>query len=122
MRNAEKRNQTIRHFSNLAVILKITPEECSKIYRELKNIESRGHKLAEDYCNGLIDSDDWEKHTDTIKTRLAKILPEEVLKSTKLNGDPRGYFLKLSDEYVRVNSIAIERDWGGYGIFCPDGI
>ena len=37
-----------------------------------------------------------------------------------LNGDPRGYALKIPDDYVRDNDLNIHRDWGGYGIIAPD--
>jgi hypothetical protein len=121
-RVAEKRNQTVRHFSNLGRILNKTPEEVSEVYGSLKKIESRGHRLAEKYCNGDIDSDQWEKETEKIKALLSKILPEDLLKNTLLNGDPRGYFLKISDEYMRAKDITLERDWGGYGIYCPDEV
>jgi len=34
--------------------------------------------------------------------------------------DPRGYALKLDDEWTRANAPHIHRDWGGYGILAPD--
>jgi hypothetical protein len=37
-----------------------------------------------------------------------------------VNGDPRGYALKIQDEYVSENSLDIHRDMGGYGILAPD--
>lgn len=121
-RKSVNRTFIVKHFSNLALILDKTPEEISIHYTELKNIESLGHKQAENYCNGIIDSDGWEKVTERIKNRLAKILPEKILKNVKLNGDPRGYFLKLDDEFMRQENIELYRDWGGYGIFCPEEI
>ncbi len=36
------------------------------------------------------------------------------------NGDPRGYTLKIRDEYAREHQLKIHRDWGGYGIIAPD--
>jgi hypothetical protein len=36
------------------------------------------------------------------------------------NGDPRGYALKIREEYVREHALDIHRDWGGYGILAPD--
>ena len=37
-----------------------------------------------------------------------------------VNGDPRGYALKIDDSYVKKFNLKIERDWGGYGIIAPD--
>ena len=37
-----------------------------------------------------------------------------------LNGDPRGYALKIKDDFIRDNKVNIYKDWGGYGIFAPD--
>jgi hypothetical protein len=36
------------------------------------------------------------------------------------NGDPRGYILKIKEDYMRENQVKIERDWGGYGIIAPE--
>ena len=35
-----------------------------------------------------------------------------------LNGDPRGYALKLCDQFSKDKIIY--KDWGGYGIIAPD--
>ncbi len=35
-----------------------------------------------------------------------------------VNGDPRGYALKIEDSAAR--DLDIHRDMGGYGIICPD--
>lgn len=38
-----------------------------------------------------------------------------------LNGDPRGYALKIEDEWLRDRpEVRIHKDWGGYGIIAPD--
>jgi hypothetical protein len=37
-----------------------------------------------------------------------------------LNGDARGYALKIQDDYVRDNNLDIHKDWGGYGILAPE--
>lgn len=45
-----------------------------------------------------------------------------------INRDPRGYALKIDDEWLRkmrdnpntVHLASIERDWGGYGIIAPE--
>jgi hypothetical protein len=37
-----------------------------------------------------------------------------------VNQDPRGYALKIDDEYMRAHSLDLERDGGEYGILAPD--
>lgn len=37
-----------------------------------------------------------------------------------VNLDPRGYALKINDEWMRANSVTLHSDWGGYGIIAPD--
>lgn len=37
-----------------------------------------------------------------------------------VNWDPRGYALKIRDEWVRQHGAEILRDWGGYGIIAPE--
>lgn len=34
--------------------------------------------------------------------------------------DPRGYALKIRDEWMAKHETALHRDWGGYGIIAPD--
>ena len=37
-----------------------------------------------------------------------------------INGDCRGYALKIKDQYVRENNLKIQTDFGGYGLIAPD--
>lgn len=37
-----------------------------------------------------------------------------------VDGDHRGYALKIKDEYVRAHNLKTHKDWGGYGILAPD--
>jgi len=90
---------------------------CKKLFR----LVNKGNRIALDYCNGNIKEDDF----DTGKEKILKSV-DKILNFTKLNipvifnSDPRGYALKIEDEYIRINNIAIHRDWGGYGILAPD--
>ena len=48
---------------------------------------------------------------------------QAILKYKKnifVNGDARGYALKIDDNYIRSNNFNIYRDFGGYGIIAPD--
>ena len=89
-----------------------------KLCKRLFRLENKAHKLALDFCNGEIDQLEWDQKADKILTKV-----EAILKNKKvlfLNGDARGYALKIDDEYIRNNNLNIHRDWGGYGIVAPD--
>ena len=89
-----------------------------KLCKRLLRLENKAHKLAVDFCNGVIDQLEWDKKADQILTKV-----ETILKNKKVlfcNGDARGYALKIDDEYIRNNNFNIHRDWGGYGIIAPD--
>lgn len=103
----------------------------SMLCRKLRLIEHRAHWIAEDYCNGVatkaetkngpdISSEDFIEHwTAKIKADLIKVLGQTNV-PIKINWDPRGYALKIDDQYVRNQKLEIYRDWGGYGIIAPD--
>lgn len=115
------RNQKLRaHLFDLSRIFgkQISVED----FKRLAEIEKEGHALAEDYCNGVVDTDE--------HTRLERRLISEVNRITcadegvlHFNSDPRGYFLKISDEYLRkIEDFDISMDWGGYGVIVPDEV
>ena len=89
-----------------------------KLCKRLLRLENKAHKLAVDFCNGVIDQLEWDKKADQILTKVETILNN--IKVLFCNGDARGYALKIDDEYIRNNNFNIHRDWGGYGIIAPD--
>ena len=92
-----------------------------KLCKRLFRLETKAHKLAVDFCNGVIDQLEWDKKADQILTKVKTILNNK--KVLFCNGDARGYALKIDDEYtryIRSCNINIHRDWGGYGIIAPD--
>lgn len=108
------------HIKNLSVIFGIPIEKMRRIYSGLLLTEKRGHELAEQYCNGEITAEHWEDNAELIEKSLKDKLGKKI--PILLNGDPRGYFLKIPDEYVRKNKLKIYTDWGGYGILCPESL
>lgn len=118
-----KAEQRIKHIQNLAVIFKIDYDKMKAKFATLKAIEMHGRKAAIDYCNGYIDSEGWEKVCEKLGNQLMLMgIDPDLRKNLIFNGDARGYFLKISDEYTRANRLQIECDWGGYGIICPEGL
>tara|TARA_R100000654_G_scaffold5630_1_gene15572 strand:- start:72 stop:401 length:330 start_codon:yes stop_codon:yes gene_type:complete len=94
-----------------------------KLCKRLLRLETKAHKLAVDYCNGDIYDDDYGHETSKILTKVETILNNNYLRANNIifmNGDARGYALKIDDEYIRNNNFNIYRDMGGYGIIAPD--
>lgn len=87
-------------------------------FKRLAFLETRGHMLAEAYCNGDLESDEYERRQSRVKAAVAKAVPHLEGKFF-LNGDPRGYALKLKEE-VSKEFPGAHRDWGGYMILAPE--
>ena len=106
-------------------LLKIFPDATIKdpiaLCKKIKRIDTKMHRIAELYCNGDCLMDQWELFEASALKNLDNILG---FKATGIpvfiNGDPRGYALKIEDSYIRDHDIDIYRDWGGYGILAPE--
>lgn len=127
MTKKEKMNEQIyKHGLNLTRIFfypDFDKHDPVKLAKQVHRIEVIAHRLAVDYCNGTngVTYDKWEGLTNQLLKKLDKItgftkkgIPVFV------NGDARGYALKIDDGYVSSNSLKIYTDWGGYGILAPE--
>ena len=91
-----------------------------KLCKKLRRLETVTHRTSTDYCNGAIDWERWEEiGLDTVSKLIALLNPKDP-NEFHVNGDPRGYALKIESETVKNRELEIERDWGGYGILAPD--
>lgn len=113
------------HLKRMSVVFGLPMEYLKRRYGSLVQIETRGHKLAEDYCNGDINSEQFDKHLSLVTKQLRVFFKDaknrKAVQSLRLNGDPRGYFLKLEDSFMHETRAVLKTDWGGYGILCPEG-
>ena len=115
----EMYRQIEKHGENLKVIFKLSNDiDPVKLSKQLFRLENKAHRLAEDDYNGLDVSAEVEK---VIKS-VCKVLNLKNINDFKIfwNNDPRGYALKIDDEFVFKNKLQIHRDWGGNGILAPD--
>ena len=115
----EMYRQIEKHGENLKVIFKLSNViDPVKLSKQLFRLENKAHRLAEDDYNGLDVSAEVEK---VIKS-VCKVLNLKNINDFKIfwNNDPRGYALKIDDEFVFKNKLEIHRDWGGNGILAPD--
>jgi hypothetical protein len=88
-----------------------------KLSKKLFRLENKAHRLATDYCNGLVDYEVVEKESEKILSKVAKILNTNKF-NMFFNTDARGYALKFFEDFSKNKQI--HRDWGGYGIIAPD--
>ena len=89
-----------------------------QIWRALRKVENTAHRASTAYCNGDIDSDQWETITAEIVLKVGKILGH-VPNGFFVNGDPRGYALKIDPEKGTVPN-GLHTDWGRYGILAAE--
>ena len=88
-------------------------ELCKKLHR----IEARAHRLAEEACSyEWVNQDKHDAAMDRCEQRANDILGNGP--RVFVNRDPRGYALKIRTEDTK--GLDIHKDWGGYGIICPD--
>jgi hypothetical protein len=121
MNKRERMNDQIRqHGENLNRVFALA-EDPDKLARKVHSLGVKAHKLSLDYCNGDIDLEEWENETQAVLKSLDKILSYRANHiPIFVNGDARGYALKIDDDYVREHNLDIHRDWGGYGILAPE--
>ena len=88
--------------------------------KKLHSLEIRAHALTLTECNT---GKSHKVELSAILTKVKMLLcPDNTNLSNAIfiNGDARGYALKIKDDYVRKHNLTIYRDWGGYGILAPD--
>lgn len=98
-----------------------------EVSRKLFRLENAMHRSTTDYCNGDIESDQYERIECNILDRLNKILRFKKLGvPIFVNGDARGYALKIktswiNEQYIKSKgAFRLALDMGGYGIIAPD--
>jgi hypothetical protein len=107
----------VRHLQTLS---KLSTKENESPYPfdllgELYKLERKANRITTAQCNGEGNEQAQEKQLNTILTRVNSLLK---VKTAFINGDPRGYALKLKEEEAK--ELGIYTDWGGYGILAPE--
>jgi hypothetical protein len=128
MNKAQRRKMALaKHYAFLEMLSKFLgkKQEGKKLSLKLWKLEQQAHKAATDYCNGdrfTEKEDEWGNFTEEVKAEVEKLFGCPV-PGFFVNGDARGYALKIDDEKVRTfypPTIDFHRDWGGYGILSPE--
>jgi len=137
MTKKEKMYQEIeKHGKNLNNIFHTSKDNIS-LCKSLRRLEVKAHHATTCLCNtNTLHLTELNRYTgynvdqtteeeqdiffDKIIKSLEKILGKKHIDKVKINYDPRGYALKIRDNYIKENNIKIYQDWGGYGILAPD--
>lgn len=139
-RRAEMYARIEEHGRNLlAVFPGAVERDPVELCRKLRRLETKAAALALRLCNGPeFPEGAYERQTDAVIAQVDNILGNNGLKRVPIfvNGDARGYSLKIRDEWLReeisglrsspasIDRAAalarIHKDWGGYGIIAPD--
>lgn len=108
------------HGTNLNLIFD-TGLEPIALCKKLRRLEVKASTNSEAYCNGRYDEVKYQRISEEIEAKVDNILKfKSKAIPVFINGDPRGYALKIKGEWVSAQNINIERDWGGYGLLAPD--
>lgn len=85
----------------------------------LRSVEDKAHRLAEDYCNVELPEGEYQRREAEIVGSVAGLFGGNVPEGFFVNGDPRGYALKLDNDKVKIPE-GMHTDWGGFGILAPE--
>ena len=119
----EKQRQAIaEHGRKLLLIYpEATEPDPVKLCRKLHALEARARAVALRLCNGPEypgGEDAVDAITDAIHAKVASLLGPGP--AFFVNRDPRGHALKIhAAESLRLPA-GFPKDWGGYGILCPE--
>ena len=112
-----------KHGEQLKAIFRLPTEvDPVALCRRVRRIEREAHDLTTRDCNGQVSVDVREATEATLLKRLDSLLGFEARRvPVFVNGDCRGYALKIDDEWMRAHpEFRLHQDWGGYGIIAPD--
>lgn len=114
----------------LAIFPDATERDPVKLCKRLRRLEARAHQHAERLCSDAAYANSSQARHDAverdIRQRLRALLepdpdaPKGSRVPVLINRDPRGYALKIDDQWLRESGRTLFTDWGGYGILAPD--
>jgi hypothetical protein len=115
------REQITQHGFKLDRIFRLNRMDVTTLCKQVHRLEVKAHRMAENYCNGVITDEFNDRQEGRIMKALDNLLNYKAQGiPVFFNGDPRGYALKIDDAWMRANGCDLHRDWGGYGILAPE--
>lgn len=116
-------NNHYESLAKLATICGVNNPNGKKLSVALLKLEHEAHKLSTDYCNGEngVTTDNWDEKIEPIENKVQSLFNNN-LHGFFVNGDARGYALKIKDDVLKQKyaETNLYRDWGGYGILSPE--
>lgn len=133
---ASKEVRIISHGNKLlAIFPKSTERDPGTLCRKLRRLEAKAAKIALQLCNGPEFAEgEADRLLDAILAKVNELLgnhryrdamkmpasERDAIVPVFINRDPRGYALKISDEWMTANDAKLEKDMGGYGLLAPE--
>lgn len=126
--NAKTREAIRKHgLQLLAIFPRATEQDPVALCKKLRRLEAKAEAIGLQLCNGpQMEEGEQERRVDDVLARVNKLLFGNAIRHgvpvvpVFVNLDPRGYSLKIDDEWMRTNKADLHRDFGGYGIIAPD--
>jgi hypothetical protein len=128
----KQKESIMRHGQSLlAAFPNATERDPVTLCKKLRRIETNADNIGLRLCNGpwFDNMEAWAdketaKHLAKVRALLGLSESESATVGLFVNRDPRGYALKLSDDWTRDHNSKAEcriySDWGGYGILAPE--
>lgn len=120
-----KQIQLEKHYQaleKLAVLCGVDSVNGKKLSNKLRRIEAIANKAATDFCNGDMDSNQFNFISEEITGKVQHLFNNK-LTGFFVNSDCRGYALKIETECtneLKSLNINLQNDWGGYGLIAPE--
>ncbi len=112
--NAKTKEAVIIHGQQLLALFPNAKErDPVALCRKLRRIELRANRAACEACNTQAGLDAWEAEEARALSKANALLGTDRV---WINGDPRGYALKVT----LTAGETLYRDLAGYGIIAPD--
>lgn len=93
-----------------------------EVFEKMYKLEAAASRLSLGYCCGTITTEQWETKTEKLLEKVRALLPKNG-KHVYVNGDARGYALKVRGEVsekLKYKYMPGHTDWGGYYILAPE--
>ncbi len=103
----------------LAIFPNAQEQDPVKICKKLRRFEQQANQAAIDLCNIPNYQDKAEAIWAGVAAHVHNLLGHGGA-PIEINRDPRGWALKISDEWMRKHDTRLYKDMGGYGILAPE--
>lgn len=125
MNKTETRKEALlKHYATLEYLSAFLgkKQDGKKLSILLWKMEQDAHHAAMNYCNGDITNAQWDNVIAQVTFDINEIFGK-IPPGFFVNGDARGYTLKINDDAMRdvyPDGVGLHRDMGGYGILSPE--